>query len=464
MPHDSCLPLVMLLSPETVSSLLDTVASSIPDSTTASTGEFIPLAPLLSTLGVMMTLALMVERLMTIANWLIDRLFIAKTSVQMKGEEQLKKDLKVVEQAKEEEELLNAGPSKAALSGDPQEIEPNPKRAEPESRFDLKELTPPDPIKVTKEFWIQIFGGLVAVAGCYYMKFTIWPLVVWMQTEAHGAAPRFWEFVITGIIIGAGSKPVNFLMNFLINRKIVITQKEAAGRLAPSPVPVAEPAVTTTTTAAIVPANQRLSIPSIEDIVGFKYDGGDRPQRLEHTHRRTKAIDLIVYHHTAMHSDAPFEEVVKEFDRKGWLTGYHAVVFKDGKIRVLCRWDRTGNHVQGHNSRSLGVSLQGNFESNPRVPFSNVNGRLGIKQPTLPQLEATARVIALWTQLYGVPVDFKKNILPHKELNKNKACPGNNFPYRNLEKLVDNYIGLWSTDKSFKQALKKFKLTPMVMA
>jgi len=425
---------------------------------------YIPLAPLLTTLGVLLSLALMVERIMTIASWLIDRLSIVKASTEWDGAKQKTEELRQAERAKQEQDLLSA----AVVTGappDPREIppHPDPKIAQAESRFDVVEVIPPNAVKVTKEFWIQLFGGLVAVVGCYYMKFSIWPLVLAAQGVQPQASPEFWEYVLSGVIIGAGSKPVNFLMNFLITRKITVTREEVKATAPESQAVLAPPHPQTAIVA--YPADHALAIKSIEEIVGFTYDGGDRPRRLEHTHLRSKSqpINLIVYHHTAMHSDSPFEELIKEFDRKGWLTGYHSVIMKDGTIRTLCRWDRFGNHVQGYNSRSLGVALHGNFETDPKVPFANVNGTLGITHPSAAQLDAAARIVALWTWMYGVPVNFTKSIVPHYKLAV-KACPGSNFPHKTFHQRVKDYTEQWNKDMAFEKALKRFMSQPMLIA
>jgi len=432
----------------------------------------LPLAPLLTQLGIMMTLALMVERFMTVFNWLIDRFFLIKAASEEDIAEKSRQRLALAVRAKQEENLLSAEPTAEAPSPPSlPEIEPNPDYAAPDSQFDIKALEPPRTISVLKEFWIQLLATLVAIAGCYYTKFSIWIFIRW----AHDTSASFasltaqpWEFVLTGIIIGAGSKPVNFLMNFLVTRKIIVTKaKVEPASVAP---PASEKAPTTAAAAAQMPVAPHRSR-TIEEIIGFDYDGGDRPARLEHTHRFRAPIDLIVYHHTAMHSDAPFEEVVKEFDRKGWLTGYNCIILKDGTIRVLCRWDRFGNHARGYNSRSLGVALHGNFEPDPKVPFSNFDGRFGILYPTQNQVDAMARVVALWAMLHNVQVTFPtksspgfpKGIVPHYALAP-KACPGANFPHDTFRSRVLEYAQLWNQDAGFKSALEKFKAMPMVMA
>jgi hypothetical protein len=262
-------------------------------------------------------------------------------------------------------------------------------------------------------------------------------------------------------------------MNFIINRKIEVdageikeeSEKETDGETPSANVKAETPAVKVPVTHATQPA-------TIEEIVGFEYDGGDRPNRLENTHRypRAGAVDLIVYHHTTMHSDAPFREVVKEFDRKGWLTGYHCVVFKDGTIRTLCRWDRFGNHAQYHNSHSFGIAFQGNFEPDPNIPASNPDGRYGILIPTGEQLSAAARLTAMYALLNNVDCKFwkerevpnpPKGIMRHRQIAR-KACPGSMFPKEEFESLIESCYKKWQPDNDFRAALEVFRKKSMV--
>lgn len=428
---------------------------------------FIPLAPLLSVLGILLALSLMVERFLMIVGWIIDRLFLLKKSLKWETIEQKESELALLEKALVEEKVLAQSPAKAKkAAADPREIEPFPGDEQAEksdSRFDIKKFELPAELKVAKEFWLQILGVFIAVLGCYIVRFSIWNLVVWSRdlSQPLSSQAEFWEYIISGIIIGAGSKPVHFLMNFLVNRRIVVAREEVKEKLL-EPLIMAPPR-------RIVPKKPPLAVAPpeaplrLEDVIGFEYDGGDRPERLETTHLRKKPIDLIVYHHTAMHSDSPFEEIIREFDRKGWLTGYHCIIMKDGTIRVLCRWDRFGNHVRGYNQTSLGISLHGNFEPNPRVPFSNPDGRMGIMHPTPIQLENAAKIVALWSILYQVPLDFNKSILPHRKLAP-KACPGANFPQANFIAQVTDYHAKWSADQKMLDAIQRFSLNPMVKA
>jgi hypothetical protein len=450
------------------------------------TVELIPLTPLIVKLGAMLVAAIMVERFLTILSELMNRFVLIQTASNYDAGKTLIKKVASTEDAASEASVLSTSPGNTT-NYDPAEIEANPlKRAEAiNSRFDVMKIKLPDEIEddnarfesvnaqnnVRKEFWMQILGMFIAIGGCIYTKFSVWGFITNAQTgiPLENITPHYWEFIFTGIIIGSGSKPVNFLMNFLINRKIEVVKGEVKAETEDEKQKSVEAQVMIPQNIATAASPNQASN-SIEKIVGFKYDSGDRPDRLEYTHVYKDPVDMIVYHHTTLHSDAPFSEVVKEFDRKQWLTGYHCVVFKDGSIRILCRWDRFGNHAQGYNAHSMGIAFQGSFETDPKIPCSNYNGKLGLLAPTTEQVDSGARVVALWCHMHNMsPVfpaktdpGFPKGIIPHK-LIAAKACPGNNFPYELFKQSVNQYYLAWATDQQFGAVLKAFKLAPRVM-
>ena len=434
--------------------------------------NYVPLGPLLTVLGAMLALSILVERLLTIANWVMERLLVARYSLTPVDDKKHVLALETAERACDEEERLRARPPQDVSTA---EIEPHPVRAKPDSRFDVRPVTEPDSIGVYKEFYFQLIGFAVATLGCKLMNVSAISFLYAFGPSTVVIKP--WEYILTGIIIGAGSKPVHFLIDFLVTRKIEVSRSDI------EEAQVSESRGTSTsvdeaaTVAPVVTVGARPSsaVKTIEEIVGFTYDGGDRPERLEQTHLRGKTkVDLIVYHHTTMHSSASFNELVKVFDQKGWLTGYHCVVFADGSIRVLCRWDRMGNHAIGCNARAMGLAFQGNFESDPRVRSSNLNGVLGILRPTEAQVDSAARVTALWSHLFKVPLKFQKKlteprvpdnkvgIVPHRFI-ANKACPGGNFPYDEYESRVAVYHNLWAKDELFNVALQQFRMRPLVL-
>jgi N-acetyl-anhydromuramyl-L-alanine amidase AmpD len=197
------------------------------------------------------------------------------------------------------------------------------------------------------------------------------------------------------------------------------------------------------------------------------YSGGVKPESLEFTHLRGAEPDLIVYHHTAMSSKVPFQGVVDEFlVNKGWQTGYHCVVMPDGAIKPFCRWDRTGNHAQGLNHRSLGLAFHGNFHTLNNDRYSNFDGRFGFQKPTTAQLDAGARVVALWVHLYStIDLDFASDILPHKTaMPGHTVCPGSNFPHEEFQEKVRFYHERWTRSAVAQQQIALFKQNPYVYA
>jgi hypothetical protein len=295
------------------------------------------------------------------------------------------------------------------------------------------------------------------------------------------------DHILTGLLIGGGSAPIHVLIRFLGERRISVP--EAVAKEAARETDVAEvEAAPSTTTKIEVPATIEgeatvLSAPVIHVRTTLKkwqdipYDGGRDIAALENVHRRSrtqKNPNLIVFHHTAMSSRSTFDDVVNVIKKdRGWITAYNCVVTFDGRVHGFCRWDRYGNHAKGFNARSLGISLNGNFDTNPKDPWSNHNGRHGPTRPSEAQLDAAARVVALWTKLYDIPVLFtlKKDkeqppqtgIIPHYTI-ADKSCPGNMFPYEEFEHLVEGYANAWEHSDEAKDAIEAFKLKPYVYA
>lgn len=310
--------------------------------------------------------------------------------------------------------------------------------------------TDPDDGKVVKALVLQLVGfaaGIVLahVGGVSLFRAFLGPDAGLSVTV---------DYILTGLLIGGGSSPMHVLVRFITERKVLFTP-EAAAEAAPEPSRDAAPAP------AVIVA------PPPEDLDGWvdlPYDGGVSRERLEHVHLRPADPDLIVYHHTAMDSRSTFEDVVRVITNRtsgggSWLTGYHCVILADGSVHPFCRWDRYGNHAVGHNRRSLGISFNGNFETDPSVPFANPDGRMGATRPTEEQLRAGARVVALWTFLYGIPVNFGASIVPHKQISS-KACPGSQFPYDELQRWVEHYCARWGRSGEVTEHLTAFKLKP----
>jgi len=281
------------------------------------------------------------------------------------------------------------------------------------------------------------------------------------------ALPAPVDFLLTGLLVGGGSGPVHVLVRFVTERRPV---PAAVGIPVPrAAAPVAAPAAAAAAPAVRIAVAAAAGAEGDPDWLDIPYDGGVDPEALESVHRRPAEPDLVVLHHTAMHAAAPFEDVVRVIrarrDPAGrpWLTGYHCVVLPDGSIHPFCRWDRYGNHAAGHNRRSLGIAFHGSFEPDPHVPGSNPDGRLGPRRPTPAQLEAGARVVALWSLLYDIPPAFGTRIVPHRALSS-KPCPGALFPLEELEALVLRFYEAWRRSSAARARIEAFRHRPYVYA
>ena len=275
------------------------------------------------------------------------------------------------------------------------------------------------------------------------------------------------DYILTGLFIGGGSQPVHTLIRFITERKYTpapatVDEAEVAPPSSVEPVPTSAPVAPSVFSmgggvAVIAPPAAWVEIP---------YSGGVDVQKLETTHRRSGPVEKIVFHHTAMHLNSKFEDVVRviknrETNGRKWITGYNCVITSDGGIHAFCRWDRYGNHAAGHNDRSLGISLNGNFETKEVSKWSNHNGAYGPIRPTDSQLHAAARVTALWCVLYKISPDFGRTIIPHNQVAQ-KACPGNEFPRAEFEHLVFDYFDRWQNSPEGQRAVASFSNKPFL--
>ncbi len=269
------------------------------------------------------------------------------------------------------------------------------------------------------------------------------------------SVPHWADITLTGIVIGGGSQPIHVLLRFLTTRKITTSEQATQ--------PEVEETKPETVAPPIQPAVMQKDDSYWQPIV---YNGGVKPESLEQYHLRSQEPDLIVYHHTAMSSSVPFQGIVDEFlVNKGWLTGYHCVIMADGTIKPFCRWDRYGNHAKGLNERSLGIAFHGNFHTLANDRYSNHDGRFGFQKPTAVQLDAGARIVALWVHLYpNIQLDFDMDILPHKTaMPGHTVCPGSNFPHTEFKDKVTFYYQKWENPQA-QQQIALFKQKPFIYA
>lgn len=135
----------------------------------------------------------------------------------------------------------------------------------------------------------------------------------------------------------------------------------------------------------------------------------------------TRTATTRIFLHHAAATTCGVETIHTWHKNQGWSgIGYHFVVRKDGTIERGRPEDKVGAHVSGHNSDSIGICFEGNFES------ETMNEA---------QKQAGTNLVAYVKSLYKVD-----NVYQHKDVAAT-ACAGANFPF---EDIVGGTI---STDK-----------------
>lgn len=119
--------------------------------------------------------------------------------------------------------------------------------------------------------------------------------------------------------------------------------------------------------------------------------------------------DAIVLHHAAARTASP-EDVHRWHRAQGWAgIGYHLYVRKDGSVHAGRPLRATGAHVRDHNSHTLGVCCEGDYDAETAMPQA--------------QLQALREVLAyLKTQYPDAAVKR------HRDYG-GTVCPGKHFPF-----------------------------------
>ena len=120
----------------------------------------------------------------------------------------------------------------------------------------------------------------------------------------------------------------------------------------------------------------------------------------------------IILHHRAGNGDA--ESIHAQHLSQGWTgIGYHFYVRKDGRVYRCRPLGVVGAHCQGHNSYSVGVCFEGNFEAEKMAEK---------------QIRAGAKLVT-----------YLKNLFPTAEVKRHSdmdstLCPGKNFEFERIMK------------------------------
>lgn len=126
--------------------------------------------------------------------------------------------------------------------------------------------------------------------------------------------------------------------------------------------------------------------------------------------KRSKTNRLIL-HHTAA-TILTVEQVHSIHKGNGYSgIGYHFYVRKDGSIYRGRPLDCVGAHASGHNSDSVGICFEGNFENENMSDAQKESGKW---------------LVGYLKHMYGI-----SKVQKHSGVNST-ACPGKNFPFTEL--------------------------------
>lgn len=131
--------------------------------------------------------------------------------------------------------------------------------------------------------------------------------------------------------------------------------------------------------------------------------------KFNNTLSKRKKTTHIVLHHSA--SKEAYASLVHQWHiGRGWSgIGYHFIVRKNGTIERGRPIDTVGAHCSNHNSYTIGICFEGNFQEEQ---MSNI------------QIQAGRELIAYVQALYGGNL----KVVRHRDLMAT-ACPGDNFPF-----------------------------------
>lgn len=114
-------------------------------------------------------------------------------------------------------------------------------------------------------------------------------------------------------------------------------------------------------------------------------------------------------------------EIDQWHKERGWSgIGYHFVVRRSGVVELGRDLGKTGAHVKGHNTGSVGICW------------------IGRTQPTQKQYKALVELSALLGSQYRVPFD---EIYGHTELDPGKTCPNLDMDRFRAEILFADTVG-----------------------
>lgn len=135
--------------------------------------------------------------------------------------------------------------------------------------------------------------------------------------------------------------------------------------------------------------------------------------------RGVEKITQIVVHHTASDVQDPEQYAKFHVDVRGWPgIAYHFMIRNDGRVYQTNDINTLSYHAAGHNTKSIGVCLMGNFDEH---------------EPRLPQLWAATELISTLMSLFNI-----ESVVRHGD-TKATNCPGISFPFDKLMYQIQKY-------------------------
>lgn len=132
---------------------------------------------------------------------------------------------------------------------------------------------------------------------------------------------------------------------------------------------------------------------------------------------RSATTDIVLHHAAAVTCTA--QQIDQWHKGNGWSgIGYHFFIRKDGSIYRGRPENSVGAHASGKNSTTIGVCVEGNYETEPVMPAAQ---KTALKE--------------LLTYLKGKYP--KAGLKAHKEVGAT-GCPGKNYPLAEMKSFWNN--------------------------
>lgn len=140
----------------------------------------------------------------------------------------------------------------------------------------------------------------------------------------------------------------------------------------------------------------------------------------------TREITTVVWHWTANYTDQGYigsEAIDKVHRARGWAgIGYHFIVKRDGSIQIGRDINKTGAHVGGFNTRSIGISFVAGYKcTSDKYKGVPPHSEVGPESITQAQHEAFKAFMSAWYTVFPGGCAYGHADFPR---NSGKVDPG----------------------------------------